>query len=210
MDTIKGCIFDLDGVICSTDSYHYLAWKRLARKLGFDFTQYDNERMKNLSRRDALEILLEVGGLSFDDHIKEALAEKKNKWFKEYINNINEDDLQPGVKDFLTLLKNNNVKILVNSISKNLPIILQKLNLSNYFDAVLDDSCFITTKIALDSLDLDPSSCVIFNESSIGIDASKEAGIRRSVGVGLRETFEDCDFVIDSFEGLTLTKLYKM
>ena len=79
MSTIKGCIFDLDGVIVNTARYHYLAWKKLANELGFDFSEKDNESLKGVSRMESLEILLKVGGLSFDDETKLALAARKNQ-----------------------------------------------------------------------------------------------------------------------------------
>ena len=58
---IKACIFDLDGVIVDTAKYHYSAWKELARGLGFDFTEKENERLKGVSRMRSLDILLEIG-----------------------------------------------------------------------------------------------------------------------------------------------------
>ena len=56
----KGVIFDLDGVICSTDEYHYMAWKALAEKLGITtFTREDNKRQRGVSRMESLEVVLE-------------------------------------------------------------------------------------------------------------------------------------------------------
>lgn len=76
---IRACLFDLDGVLVDTAKYHYLAWKRLAQELGFDFTEQDNERLKGVSRMASLDILLEIGGISLDDETKVALAEKKKQ-----------------------------------------------------------------------------------------------------------------------------------
>lgn len=88
MGTIRACIFDLDGVVVDTAKYHYLAWKRLAQEMGFDFTIEDNEKLKGVSRMDSLNILLNIGGINISDKEKLQLAEKKNTWYKEYIDTI--------------------------------------------------------------------------------------------------------------------------
>lgn len=74
---IEAAIFDLDGVIVDTAKYHYMAWKRLANELGFDFSPEDNERLKGVSRMRSLEILLEIAGLQLDEQNKAELAERK-------------------------------------------------------------------------------------------------------------------------------------
>src|SRR5678815_1631781 len=92
-------IFDLDGVIVDTAKYHYLAWKRLANQLGFDFTESDNERLKGVSRMRSLEILLEIGRLTPDDAARQAMAEQKNLWYVEYIGKMQATEILPGVVD---------------------------------------------------------------------------------------------------------------
>ncbi|MCX7654888.1 MAG: HAD hydrolase-like protein, partial [Fervidobacterium sp.] len=117
---------------------HYLAWKRLANELGFEFTEHDNERLKGVSRMKSLEILLEIGNLSFDEETKLKLAEKKNNWYVEYISKMDESEILPGVKEFLSQLKENGYKIALGSVSKNAMIILENTNLKQYFDAIID------------------------------------------------------------------------
>ena len=100
MTNIKACLFDLDGVIVDTAKYHYLAWKRLAKELGFDFTQKQNESLKGVSRMESLKILLQVGGLTLGETVKMNLAEKKNNWYCEYISKMTPDEILPGAKIF--------------------------------------------------------------------------------------------------------------
>ena len=64
---IKGLLFDLDGVLVDTAKYHYLAWKEIAEELGFLFAIKDNERLKGVSRKRSMEILLEIGNIFMDE-----------------------------------------------------------------------------------------------------------------------------------------------
>jgi len=119
MSIVKACIFDLDGVIVDTAKYHYLAWKRLANELGFEFTEKDNERLKGVSRMESLDILLSIGGIRINDNKeKERLAAKKNDWYVEYVSQMTESEILPGVQDFLKLLKENGIKTAIGSVSK--------------------------------------------------------------------------------------------
>lgn len=138
MSNIKACIFDLDGVIVDTAKYHYLAWKTIAEELGFYFTKEDNENLKGISRMDSLDILLKIGGLTFDEKIKLELAEKKNKYYLKYISKINTTELLPGVLNFITQIKIKGLKIALGSVSKNSMPILNNLGIVPYFDAIID------------------------------------------------------------------------
>jgi len=137
MNIIKGCIFDLDGVIVDTAKYHYLAWKRLSAELGFDFTEKDNERLKGVSRMVCMEILVEIGGLSLSEDEKHFLADKKNSWYVEYISGMGEEEILPGTREFITRIKAAGIKTALGSASKNAGIILANLRLLELFDAII-------------------------------------------------------------------------
>ena len=117
MKNISACIFDLDGVVVDTAKYHYIAWKRLAKELGFEFLEKDNERLKGISRLDSLNILLEIGNISLPLDEKERLAAKKNEWYLEYILQMNSKEILPGVKEFIEELESKEVKIGLGSAS---------------------------------------------------------------------------------------------
>lgn len=204
--SVKGCIFDLDGVIVDTAKYHYLAWKRLAAELGFEFTIKDNERLKGVSRMKSLEILLEVGGLNFDDETKIKLAEKKNNWYVEYISKIDKSEILIGVEKFLKSLRENGIKTALGSASKNAMIILSNLEIEKYFDAIIDGNKVKKAKpdpevflLAAKELNLDPKDCVVFEDAEAGIEAAKNAGMY-AIGVGLSDILHEADRVISSFE----------
>lgn len=190
MRTIKGALFDLDGVLVDTAKYHYLAWKRLAAKLGFEFTERDNERLKGVSRMRSLEILLEVGHLSFTDHEKEKMAEEKNRWYVEYLNSIDESAILPGAREYLSELRSRRMLVALGSASKNARLILSRLGLTDCFDAIIDGTCVSAAKPdpevflkGAEALCLDPAECMVFEDSLAGIQAAKAGGMY-AVGVG--------------------------
>jgi beta-phosphoglucomutase len=202
LDNMIGAIFDLDGVIVDTAKYHYLAWKRLAQELGFEFKESDNERLKGVSRMKSLEILLELGGLSFSNDEKLLLADKKNNWYVEYISAIDESEILKGAKEYLLKLKNSGIKIALGSASKNAPAILNRLKITNLFDSIVDGNKVSKAKpdpevflIAAKELGLEPHECVVFEDAEAGITAAKAAGMR-TVGIGNRELLMEADIVV--------------
>jgi beta-phosphoglucomutase len=213
LNNIKACLFDLDGVIVDTAKYHYLAWKRLANELGFEFTEEDNERLKGVSRMESLEVLLDIGGISFDKEIKEALAAKKNTWYVEYISKMDSSEILPGVLDFLKELKKKEIKISLGSVSKNAMTILANVGLVEYFDAIIDGTKITHAKPdpevflkGAEELGIEPKHCAVFEDAQAGIEAAINAGMY-SIGVGSPEILGRANFVISNFQEMTVEKL---
>jgi len=207
--TIKGCIFDLDGVIVDTAKYHYIAWRELAHELGFLFTEKDNERLKGVSRMKSLEILLEVGGMSFSESRKKALAEKKNKRYVELINQLTPEDILPGARLFIENLKTKNIKTALGSASKNAMTILNKLEITNLFESIIDGTKVSKAKPdpevflkAAQELDLNPEECIVFEDAQAGIEAAKN-GKMWAVAVGKPENLSGYNAIISSFSNIT-------
>ena len=142
----EAIIFDLDGVICSTDEYHYLAWKSIADQLGISFSRKKNDRLRGVSRMDSLEIVLEdyPGELTPAEKVK--LAEQKNERYKKYLSNLSASDLSAEVSETLRALRSRGLKLAIGSSSKNTPFILQQLGLGNFFDAVSDGNSITRSK----------------------------------------------------------------
>ena len=181
---MKGAIFDLDGVIVDTAKYHYLAWKEIAKELGFDFKKTDNERLKGVSRMASLEILLEVGGIKgLTEEQKLRIAEKKNNRYVEMLSSLDKRELLPGAEDYLLKLKDSGVKVALGSASKNAPFILKMLKISELFDIVVDGNSVSKAKPdpevflkAARLLGLPASDCCVFEDSQAGIDAAVKGG----------------------------------
>lgn len=216
MAEIKACLFDLDGVIVDTAKYHYLAWKRLAQELGFEFTKEDNERLKGVSRMESLNILLEIGGVTFDAAKKEKLAEMKNHWYVEYISKMDSSEVLPGVIDFIKALRENNIKTALGSVSKNAMLILKNIGMLQYLDAVIDGTKITNAKPhpevflkGAEELKVAPFECVVFEDAKAGIEAAINAGMY-SIGVGSPTILNKADFVISSFKEMDIEKLYKI
>lgn len=206
MQKIKGVIFDLDGVLVDTAKYHYLAWKKLANKLGFDFSEKDNERLKGVSRMRSLEILLEIGGISTDENQKIKWAEEKNESYVESLKTLDKTALLKGTLDYLNVLHNQGVKISLGSASKNAPLILSQTAIQHRFDAVIDGNCVSKAKpdpevflTAAKALNLSPSDCAVFEDSLAGIQAAKKGGML-AVGVGDKENLPGADFYVKNLE----------
>ncbi|HIU81392.1 MAG TPA: beta-phosphoglucomutase [Candidatus Ornithoclostridium faecavium] len=179
-----GIIFDLDGVICSTDEYHYLAWKKLAEKLGIkDFTKKDNERQRGVSRMESLEVVLEKTDKKFTQEEKVALATEKNEYYKQMLAQMSKKDLADDVKDTLDAIKAKGIRIAIGSSSKNAKFILSRIGLLDYFDAISDGENITRTKpdpqvftMAAEFLGLDPSRCLVVEDAEAGIMAGKTGG----------------------------------
>ena len=210
---IKGCIFDLDGVIVDTAKYHYLAWKELAESLGFAFTEKDNERLKGVSRMRSLDILLEIGGKQLDDETKLKFAENKNKKYLEYILKMTPDEILPGIINFLEDLRSKNIKIALGSASKNAMTILNQLNLTNYFNAVIDGTKVSKAKPdpevflkGAEALNLKPEECLVFEDAEAGIEAALNGGFK-CVGIGSPENLGKANYVMSGFEDIIFDKI---
>ena len=134
----KGIIFDLDGVICTTDEYHYLAWKELAERLKIPFDRDINKRLLGVSRMESLEIILEKSSVLYTDNEKQKMAEEKNKSYQKLLMQMKKEDLSPEVYDTLNELRKRGYKLAIGSSSKNTKIILKQLGSENFFDAISD------------------------------------------------------------------------
>jgi len=210
MNNIKACLFDLDGVIVDTAKYHYLAWRKLANELGFDFTEEQNERLKGVSRMDSLNILLEIGKVNLDEETKIKLAEKKNNCYLEYITKIDKSEVLPGVEDFIKSLKENGVKVALGSASKNAVLILENIEMINYFDVIIDGTKISKAKpdpevflAGARELNISTENCVVFEDAEAGIEAAKNGGMK-AVAVGTSDTLKNADKIITSFSGINL------
>ncbi|MDP4204515.1 MAG: beta-phosphoglucomutase [Bacteroidota bacterium] len=202
---IKACLFDLDGVLVDTAKYHYLAWRELAEELGFEFTEDHNERLKGVSRMRSLDILLEVGGLDFEDSVKEKLAAQKNNRYVSLIERMTPDEILPGVKEFLEGLKNRKILLALGSASKNAPLILERTGLAGYFDAIVDGNLISKAKPdpevflkGAELLNVPPQNCVVFEDAASGIEAALNAGML-CIGVGDPEILNQANLIISGF-----------
>ena len=176
-------IFDLDGVICFTDEYHYRAWKTMADGMGIPFDRTINNRLRGVSRMASLEIILEQSPKMYSEAEKAALAEEKNELYCYLLSRMSPADLPDDVLSTLQALRSQGIKLAVGSSSKNTPYILERIGLGDFFDAVADGNCITHSKPhpevflkAASMIGLNPNDCLVVEDARAGVEAAVEGG----------------------------------
>jgi len=206
---IKAVIFDLDGVIVDTAKYHYLAWRKLANNLGFDISIEQNEQLKGVSRVVSLNKILDWGGVNLDQNQKNELLLSKNEVYLKYIKTLTTNDILPGIMQALNYLKKNNILISLGSASKNANIILERLEIKDKFNAIIDGNVVTHAKPdpevflkAANKLNILPKYCAVIEDAQAGVQAANSAGMI-SVGIGSKSNLNKADYVLESTAKLT-------
>lgn len=201
-----GVIFDLDGVIVDTAKYHFLAWKKLADALGFEFTEAHNELLKGVSRVRSLEILLGIGNVTVSEIETQNMLHSKNEDYLGYITKMGADEILPGVEKLLNDLDALEIKYVLGSASKNAELILNQVGLCHRFYGIVDGNAVSKAKpdpevflIGAKKLKLPPENCIVFEDAIAGIEAANKANMI-SVGIGDKETLCEADY---NFNDLT-------
>lgn len=205
----KGIIFDLDGVICHTDHYHYLAWKQLADKLGIYFDETINNRLRGVSRMDSLAIILERRtGSPLSEEEKVILANEKNEIYKELLKQMSTKDLSSEVKETLEQLRAGGLLLAIGSSSRNARFILGQIGLGDYFDAISDGNNITKSKphpevflMAAEYLKRKPEECLVVEDAKAGIDAAVAAGMD-SAAIGDAIGYSRATYNLNTFSKL--------
>jgi len=212
---VTAFLLDLDGVICDTAKYHFLAWKALADRLGIPFTETDNERLKGVSRMGSLEILLSLGDGRYTEAEKEAFAAEKNAAYVSCIQKMTRDELLPGVLDFLAGARALGLRVGLGSVSKNAPLILDRLQITERFDSIVDGTRVGRAKpdpevflAGARDLGVRPAGCVVFEDAFEGVRAARAAGMH-AVGIGDSFILREADLVLPGFSGITPEELLR-
>ena len=205
MTNKKAFIFDLDGVIVDTARYHFLAWQKLAQKLGINFTPEHNEDLKGVSRVRSLDIILELGNIQATQEEKSKWLYDKNELYLSYLVNLNQDEILPGVLHTLKFLKENGQYIALGSASKNARPILEKTDIIHYFDVIVDGNDVTNAKPdpevflrACQLLFVSPGDSIVFEDSVAGIQAANSARMK-SVGIGDKDILHEAEFNFPDF-----------
>lgn len=211
---IQACIFDMDGVIVDSAKYHFRAWRQLAVDLSIDFTEDDNEALKGLSRVDSLELILNKGDLHLDNDTKVALMNRKNERYLDLIAAMSPEEILPGVRDFMIEIKAAGIKIGLGSSSQNAIRILDAIQLTELFDAVIDGNRVTYSKpdpevfiIGAKEMGVEPQATVVFEDALAGIDAAHRGNFK-VIGVGDPKILSTAHAVIPGFASFNLAKLH--
>ena len=201
----KGFIFDLDGVIVDTAKYHFLAWQKLAKSIGIDFSHEQNEQLKGVSRVKSLEKILTWGNKTISEDKFNALMASKNDDYLSFIAKMNHNEILPDVPKVLNYLKEQDQPISLGSASKNARQILEKVDLLKQFDAIVDGNDVSKAKpdpevflVAAKALNIKPEECIVFEDSVAGVQAANTANMI-SIGIGEQNVLHEADYVFSNF-----------
>lgn len=196
----KAVIFDLDGVIVSTDDYHYEGWKKIADEEGIYFDREINEQLRGVSRMESLEIILKKANKEYLTSEKLELASKKNEYYRKLLENLTSENILPGVKKVLEELKEKHIKVAIGSSSKNTLFILKKIDLENYFEAVADGNEIKNSKpdpevflLAAKKLGVVPEECLVVEDADAGVEAALAGGMK-VLGVGFASNNQKANY----------------
>lgn len=216
MSVIKAALFDLDGVIVDTAKYHYMAWKWLADVNDIYFDIEINERLKGVSRMSSLEIILEKSNKSYTQEEKEKMCETKNNWYLEMVETITPKDVLAGVTALLKEIRAENMKTAICSASKSAALIIEKLELKEYFDEILggadvkkpkpDPEIFV---LASERFGFETTECIVFEDAYAGIEAAKKAGMF-TVGIGNKEILTNADIVYEGMDKVIFQEIKRI
>ncbi len=180
----KGIIFDLDGVVVTTDKYHYLAWKKLSDEIGVYFDEKINNKLRGVSRMESLEIILEKSERKYSESEKQEMAERKNGYYKELISKMDSSAIIDGAMDFIKKAKDMGILVAIGSSSKNAVTILKKCGIFDEFDAIADGNDITRSKPypdvflkAAEKLGLDAGNCLVVEDAVAGVSAGIAAGM---------------------------------
>lgn len=202
-------IFDLDGVIVDTAKYHFLAWKRIGEKVGFQLSEAQNEQLKGVSRVASLERILDWAEVKLTEEQKNQFLIEKNADYLAQIEQMDAKEILPGVLDILHYAKANNIPVALGSASKNARLILKKLNIEHLFDAIVDGNDVQHSKPnpevflkGAEKLKHSPEKCLVFEDAAAGIQAAKNAGMT-AIGMGGAEEVKKADYCFTQMDEIT-------
>ena len=206
----RAFIFDLDGVITETSEYHYMAWKTVCKKIGYDLTRKKNEELKGVNRKKCLDMIMEWGNIKLSEKEIESLLETKNNIYKDYIKDLNENDVCEGVLNFINDAIKNNIKIALYSASRNAKRILCQLKIIDLFTVIIDGNNVSNAKpdpegfkIAADLTKTNTKDCVVFEDSISGIEGANKLNMY-TVGIGSRDVLKNANVVYKGFKNLKI------
>jgi beta-phosphoglucomutase len=214
---IKAVLFDLDGVLVSTDEYHYRSWQKLSAEEGFDFFDQEfNHRFRGVARMECIEIITHASGKKYTTEQKQELAERKNRYFVESLSTVTPEALLPGALRALQELKKRGIKIAVASNSRNAKTIIKSVEIEPYLDAVVDGYEIENSKpdpevflLASKNVGVPPAQCIVVEDAVTGVEAARRAGMK-ALGIGTKERLPNADIVIPDLSAISVDRLLRL
>ena len=210
---IRAVLFDLDGVIVSTDRYHFLAWQRLAKEQGWAFDEQVNHQLRGIPRMDSLQVILDHNGVQLGRTAAKALANRKNRYYRELLTGIGPADMVPGALKLLDELARRGCRVALCSSSRNAAEVLKRLGLSDRFEVVVTGADLTHPKphpqifqFAAERLEVPPEQCLVVEDAESGVEAALAAGMR-CIGFGPAERLSRATVTVTDYAELDLDAL---
>jgi beta-phosphoglucomutase len=214
---IKAVLFDLDGVLVSTDEYHYRSWKKLSDEEGFDFFDQEfNHKFRGVARMECVEIITKASGRNYSLEQKQELADRKNRYFAESLLSVTTEVLLPGALSALQELRSRGIKTAVASNSRNAVTIIKQVKIEHLLDAIVDGYQIENSKpdpevflLAAKKVGVSPAHCLVVEDAITGIESAKRAGMK-VLGIGTKERLPNADIVIPNLSAISVDELLKL
>ncbi len=213
----KAVLFDLDGVLVSTDEYHYRSWVKIADEEGFDFFDHKfNDKFRGVGRQECVEILTKASGRTFTAEQKLAIAERKNRYFAESLSKVSPRELLPGAVAMLRELRKRKIRIAVASNSRNAQTIIEQTKIGEFLDTIVDGYQIENSKpdpegflLAARKLGIAPADCIVVEDAVTGIEAANRAGMK-SLGIGEKERIPNAKVVVPNLGAISVDRLLEL
>jgi len=209
----KAILWDMDGVIADTYSYHFAAWQETFAKRGIKFTKLDSTKLFG-TRNDF--IIGSIMGRDVSKRDAETIAQEKEEIFRrKATGNIKSF---PGAIKLLNALKKGNFRLgLASSAPKeNIDLVLNELNLKDIFNYVVFGQEVSESKpspqiylLAAEKLEVAPNDCMVIEDSPSGVKAAKTAGMKclAITNTHSRQKLVEADKIVKTLENVDLITL---
>jgi beta-phosphoglucomutase len=214
---MQAVLFDLDGVLVSTDEYHYRSWQKLSAEEGFDFFDHEfNHKFRGVARMECVEIITKASGKSYTLEQKQELADRKNRYFNESLSTVTTEALLPGALSALYELKKRGIKTAVASNSRNAVTIIKQVKIEHLLDAIVDGYQIENSKpdpevflLAAKKVGIPPAHCLVVEDAVAGIESARRAGMK-ALGIGTKERLPNADIVIPDLSSISVDELLNL
>jgi beta-phosphoglucomutase len=214
---IKAVLFDLDGVLVSTDEYHYFSWKKLSEEEGFGFFDHEfNHKFRGVARMECIEIITKASGKHYTPEQKQELADRKNRYFVESLSTVTTEVLLPGALSTLKELRKRGIKVAVASNSRNAKTIIDQSQIKELLDTIVDGFDITNSKpdpevflLAANNVDIPPAQCLVVEDAVAGIESARRAGMK-ALGIGTKERLPNANIVIPNLAAISVDDLLNL
>jgi len=208
-------MWDMDGVLVDSASFHFAAWREVFSKRGVKFSEEDF--IKLFGSRNDFMVRTILGQNILEEDIKSIVQEKELEFRDKIKGKVKP---LPGASKLLDMMKGNLRMALVSSAPKeNIDLIISELNIKEYFDCIVSGHEVAKSKpspeiysLAAQKLETNPRNCLVIEDSPLGVKGAKAAGMK-CLAVSRshpQQSMIEADVVVNTLENMDLLSLLKI